>query len=592
MNIADRIYVPSEEKDAVKVTRPVPEWGKMSDLLWICQFMCRYWDSESLRNPNVVYIGTQISSSISALSEMFPDARWHIYPGSPSSKSSDRVEGNVHYYSHRFAPDDIAKFKELNKSVLLICNLRTATGPITRGTDGKRSRSQIPQDIIQDMKDQEYFYKSIDPAKACLKFVASDKTVSMEYLFGVVFLKPFMPIGSKESVIVPEKDLVSNWNIQSYFDSLSWIDKQRTLKIPNDYNDDSLPEIWDTSYMLGVFSDYIKKISGLDNKEMVKNLFRYVVNKISGERYETAISTKINTPKRLSVFSVSKRPMKWRNKPCRIISNVIDGKSFNIIQEGIMIGGSKERAIYPFVFGTNYGEYVYAGPSQGFAVVALSKACRDASSEGKKVRCTLFVDSFGKESYQIRMARKYGASIKSYGRGYGSKLKERMEIARNYVSRSNDSVMVEFGASGIRSFNNYVSNMRDAISSSVKDYQNRIKRLWLTSGSGTTLKALNIILPNTHFMVLEVGKTIYDDIIDTKRWTKFDKTSISNLKFYEDVSEKLFPPFDSVPNYDAKIWRVFLENFKEDDFLLNIASIPGKSRPMIFDGSKKAETLS
>ena len=65
-------------------------------------------------------------------------------------------------------------------------------------------------------------------------------------------------------------------------------------------------------------------------------------------------------------------------------------------------------------------------------------------------------------------------------------------------------------------------------------------------------------------MVVQVGRTIWDDLLDKKRTTLF----ISKERF-NDIAEKQ-PPYPTVATYDAKLWTFFLKHGKNDDYIWNV----------------------
>ena len=82
-------------------------------------------------------------------------------------------------------------------------------------------------------------------------------------------------------------------------------------------------------------------------------------------------------------------------------------------------------------------------------------------------------------------------------------------------------------------------------------------------GSGLLLKAFYKVFLYTHFMVVRVGKAITSEIRESysERATFFDAPE----HFYEDA--EIVPPYPSVINYDAKLWRFVVKNGEEDDFV-------------------------
>mmetsp|Transcript_12603 Transcript_12603/g.27015 ORF Transcript_12603/g.27015 Transcript_12603/m.27015 type:complete len:123 (+) Transcript_12603:365-733(+) len=90
------------------------------------------------------------------------------------------------------------------------------------------------------------------------------------------------------------------------------------------------------------------------------------------------------------------------------------------------------------------------------------------------------------------------------------------------------------------------------------------RRLWLACGSGVILRALGSVWPKAKFGVVQVGKTIYDDICEGLDFT----LHVAPERFAEPASEP--PPFPSVTNYDAKVWQ-FVDALAENgDVVWNV----------------------
>ena len=96
------------------------------------------------------------------------------------------------------------------------------------------------------------------------------------------------------------------------------------------------------------------------------------------------------------------------NPPIKIIPEKLkDGRTFNVIRDDFLIGGTKQRMIAALILANpDCNEFVYAGPHQGYAQVALGYV---AKLMGKKA--TLFLSD---KSDLTRIAEKYNPKIQSY----------------------------------------------------------------------------------------------------------------------------------------------------------------------------------
>src|SRR5439155_585810 len=106
----------------------------------------------------------------------------------------------------------------------------------------------------------------------------------------------------------------------------------------------------------------------------------------------------------------------------------------------------------------------------------------------------------------------------------------------------------------------------------LNDPKNHPKRMWVVAGSATLLNALYIVFPNTFFNAVQVGRTIWEDLIEPNR----TKIYVSDEKFYNKAS--LLPPYPSVATYDAKLWKFVLQDGEDGDYVWNVGKdkVPGE----------------
>lgn len=240
---------------------------------------------------------------------------------------------------------------------------------------------------------------------------------------------------------------------------------------------------------------------------------------------------------------------------------VKDGVSVNVVQDAHLIGGTKQRAI-----GRNFlkklkitekDELVYAGSSFGFGQVVLGLL-------GKKYNCLTkmyvtegFQTLFRQKKSPSARARMYGVMIECCQKN----LADTTKIATDHASSNENIKLLQFG----------VADLSDALTESLTPFKGQLKdfkNVWLVAGSCTILKSLYKIFPkSTHFHVVQVGRTIWPDLIEQDRTTIY----VSPEPFGQEA--KSLPPYTSIPQYDAKLWQFVQDNAKNGDLIWNVAGM-------------------
>lgn len=239
----------------------------------------------------------------------------------------------------------------------------------------------------------------------------------------------------------------------------------------------------------------------------------------------------------------------------------LNNKTINVIRDDLSnIGGTKERALIKYIQHYNqYSDFVYVGPSSGFAQIALTDACVKL-----KKRTTLFLVNPPKYSpYLSLWCEQQGANVKYFS----DSLENITKIAEQYVkTKKGKAFLIPFGLDDNIFTDILFEQLRQAIPNTINP-----KRLWLTVGSGTLLRILGEIFPETEFIAVQVGKKIWEDQYKPELWKRIT-IHVAPQKFFERVPNNLLPPYPSVPNYDAKVWQFVLQYAENDDYIWNVAS--------------------
>lgn len=214
-----------------------------------------------------------------------------------------------------------------------------------------------------------------------------------------------------------------------------------------------------------------------------------------------------------------------------------------VVRDDLVPGGTKARVV-PLLFGAGHKEYVYAGPCQGYAQVALAICARQHG-----YKATIFCAARKEKHPRVLEAMEAGAKVVEIGpAGYLSVVRKR---AADYC-RESGARLLPFGL--------YTPQIVGGISAIAKALASP-KEVWTVAGSGTLSLALQAAWPNATFNAVLVGATP-KDLGLARAWRAPER--------YES-SARLPPPFPSCTNYDAKAWRFILRYAGSKSLFWNVA---------------------
>ena len=241
-----------------------------------------------------------------------------------------------------------------------------------------------------------------------------------------------------------------------------------------------------------------------------------------------------------------------------------NGFNMSVIDESHLLGGSKQRILAQKMYGLPYNinEIVYAGPRGGYAQIALTYSCGLLNK-----KCTIFIDAEQNEKAPLtENAKVLGAQIKYFDGSSSDKRLSYIQLkAEKYVAESSNRYLMPFGMFDDESLMLY-TKIFSLLHYSIKKPP---KRLWVVAGSGLIFTSLSKVFPNTKLMIVQVGKTIWPDQLVGINHEFF----ISDLPFYTDIQAP-YPPYDTLLNYDAKLWPFVIKYGKPDDMIWNTAGAP------------------
>lgn len=216
---------------------------------------------------------------------------------------------------------------------------------------------------------------------------------------------------------------------------------------------------------------------------------------------------------------------------------------FSVVRDDLLPGGTKCRALEAIMLPGR--EYVYAGPAQGFAQVALAETARRIGA-----RATVFVAKRKDPHPLTRKARDAGAKVYLVPHGYLSNVQSK---AKRYAADMG-AELLPFGINR--------PDCLQAIADAARAIMPSPEEVWSVAGSGVLTRALQGAWPDAAFHAVVVGK----QDIDTgaaRRW---------NYPLAFEKNARVRTPFPSVANYDAKGWEVMLKHGAAGALFWNVAA--------------------
>ena len=243
------------------------------------------------------------------------------------------------------------------------------------------------------------------------------------------------------------------------------------------------------------------------------------------------------------------------------------GHYIRIIDDGAVYPyGTKQRIVKEYVAAKvkeGYREFLYCGPAAAMGAYALAAGC-----VANNVRCTLFLVGTDVPP----QGRKFPRNLVDV-RVYCKPMYEVEKYTERYLAEDRRRLLIPFGINdGL-----YKELLHNSLLSDTK-LQPIIatppSRMWLAAGSGTLLSIFLKIFPDTHFNVVQVGKTVYlDNFITDPQELELAQGRVTFFWAPEKFahSARMKPPYSSLHNYDAKIWQFLETDGQSGDCIWNVA---------------------
>lgn len=220
--------------------------------------------------------------------------------------------------------------------------------------------------------------------------------------------------------------------------------------------------------------------------------------------------------------------------------------------------GSKTRGLQFFIDSKRrgYQTIVASGTTHGYGQAAIAFGCQQAG-----LTCVLFVNTEVPRTEMTQMAIDLGAIVNEMA---GSLRNEELNtLAQNYAETHPQTLYIPSGLyhkEFIKAFSQNITTIKER-------YHLRPTRIWIAAGTGIAALAVGLAFPKAELQLVQVGRTVWTDILDTAH-IPYQLYHYQETRFLDPASE--LPPYQALPNFDAKVWHFVKRYGKPGDLIWNI----------------------
>ena len=136
-------------------------------------------------------------------------------------------------------------------------------------------------------------------------------------------------------------------------------------------------------------------------------------------------------------------------------------------------------------------------------------------------------------------------------------------LAQNYANSHNNMLYIPSGLY----HQDFIQAFADNVKIIKEKYGLHPKRIWIVGGTGIASLAVGLAFREAQMAIVQVGRPVWRDILD-KENISYQIYEYTESKFMEP--SVLLPPYQSLENFDAKVWY-FVEKYgRPGDLIWNI----------------------
>jgi hypothetical protein len=248
----------------------------------------------------------------------------------------------------------------------------------------------------------------------------------------------------------------------------------------------------------------------------------------------------------------------------------IDVRTIHVVREDLLPGGTKQRAVVPFLNALrahDYSEFVYASPFCGFAQVALAAGCQALG-----LKATIFCErDAGKQDPALHefslLARSMGAKTILV-----DSLEQAENVAMSYsLSQERARYKIPLGFQHPDFHCELQKRVKRELMSIESILGKKQRRIRLPVGSGTLTRAFLAIVPKEVELICVDVHVL--DRKDARIRSIAEYENVTLLSAPEEFQEPagILPKIPSNTYYDAKLWRLIRKLGQDGDLWWNVA---------------------
>ena len=211
-----------------------------------------------------------------------------------------------------------------------------------------------------------------------------------------------------------------------------------------------------------------------------------------------------------------------------IETSVVDGVT--VVRDDLLPGGSKRRFLSPLLGELPEREFVFGGPAEGYAQVALGWSAIDTGKQA-----TFFIAARQHEHPLTVQGRELGVRYVACRPGYLTVVQKR---AKDYAA----DVGARFFPLGFAA-----PDVEDAAVRALAPAAAQLgafEQVWCVAGSGFLSRVLQRLWPDSEHIAVRIGMTP----------NVGNATLLTAPEAFKNPAQRP-PPFPSCQHYDAKAWR-------------------------------------
>lgn len=220
---------------------------------------------------------------------------------------------------------------------------------------------------------------------------------------------------------------------------------------------------------------------------------------------------------------------------------------FYVLRDDRLPGGTKRRALEPLLRPGR--EYVFAGPQEGFAQLALAYAATAVGAEAVS-----FVAARDKRHENVDRTEAAGGRIVEVRPGHLTVVRAR---ARAYCELTGAELFpLSFAFPGFE----------DALAESLAPLIGEVEpsQVWCAAGTGLLTRALQRVFPRAEHFAVQVGRELAPGAAGDAQLL------VAPERFSQ--AARMPPPFPSARHYDAKVWQFFNPRAQAGALFWNVAA--------------------